>query len=321
MPAEPIEVHEAMEEGVKFEFLTAPLSLKKNANASLTLSCQRMQLGEPDASGRRSPLPIPGSDYDIQADTVIAAIGQRTIVPEGITSTRSGIDAKDKDLRCSDDALIFAAGDCVTGPATVVEAVAAGRKAAIAAIDAIEGREHTEPYLFNVSRGHWRSLSKDDLVYLRLVSESARVEPDYIPMEKRTTSFEELFPSIAPEKMSKESERCVECSCTAKGDCFLKKYSEEYLVDPNAFPGEKPISKVDTRHEFIIHDKQKCIRCGTCVKICAEVVNKSLLAMMKRGFNTTVETAFDKGLPSYCTDCGQCVNECPVGALDWKQKK
>ena len=101
----------------------------------------------------------------------------------------------------------------------------------------------------------------------------------------------------------------------------MKKHSTEYKVDPDAFKGEKPISTVDVRHEYIIHDKQKCIRCGTCVKICSEVINKSLLALMKRGFNTMVQTAFGQELPSYCKDCGACINECPVGALDWKKKK
>jgi len=320
MPAEEIEIHEAMEEGVNFEFLTAPLFLTKNHQGALSLTCQRMALGEPDASGRRTPVPVEGSDFEIEADTVIAAIGQRTVVPENVPASKSGIDVNQDDLSCKNMPLVFAAGDCVTGPATVVEAVAAGRKAAIAAMDAIEKRAHTEPKQFNVSRGHWRSLAKDDLVCLRKVSEAERVQPEFISMDKRHSSFEELFDSIPAKKMSKEAERCIECSCTAKGDCMLRKHSVTYNVSPDAFQGSKPFATVDTRHEYILHDKQKCIRCGTCVKICAEVVNKNLLALMRRGFNTMVETAFDQGLPSYCKDCGACVKECPTGALDWKHK-
>ncbi len=322
MPAEPLEVHEAMEEGVKFEFLTAPLSLKKNEAGRLVLTGQKMMLGEPDASGRRSPVPVAGSDFDMEIDTVIVAIGQRTVAPAGVPADKRGnVAVSAEELRCG-SARLFAAGDCVTGPATVVEAVAAGRKAALAAIDAIEGRPHTEPPVFNVTRGHWRSLAKDDLVVLRdNVSDADRVRPGYISMDRRRTTFEELFPTIPAEKIRKEGERCIECSCTAKGDCKLKKFSEECGAQPDMFTGGKLVYAADTRHPHIIHDRMKCIKCGICVKTCAEIVNKHLLAAMKRGFPTAIGTAFDKGFPSYCSECGACINECPVGALDWRHKE
>ncbi len=314
MPASLVEIEEAEEEGIKFAYLTAPLALNRTKDG-LALTCQKMELGTPDASGRRTPVPVAGSDFLIPADTVIAAIGQKTVVPEGVPADKRGIAADKEDLRVQGLDNVFAAGDCVGGPATVVEALAAGRKAALAYLG-----EKT-PYLFNVSRGYWRSLAKEDLVWLRPVSQAERVKPDYISMERRKNTFDELFDSISAEKMSAEADRCIECSCTAKGDCLLKKHSTAYHVAPDMFNGAKPLSTVDVRHDAIIHDKQKCIRCGTCVKICSEVINKSLLAMMKRGFNTTVQTAFGKELPSYCKDCGACINECPVGALDWKKKK
>ena len=318
MPAEELEIAEAMEEGVKFMFLTAPLSLKKNDKGSLTLSCQKMQLGEPDASGRRSPVPVPGSDFDMEVDTVIAAIGQRTSPLAGVPADKRGnVAASKEELRVADK--VFAAGDCVSGPATVVEAVAAGHKAADAAMDAMEGRPHTEPPVFNVSRGHWSSLKKEDLVMVREnVSDAERVQPEYIAMDKRRTSFEELFPTIPAEKIQKEGERCIGCSCTAKGDCKLKKFSEKYGAQPDMFKGSKQITAADTRHPYIIQDRMKCVKCGICVKTCAEVVNKNLLAFMKRGFNTSVNTAFNQGFPSYCKDCGKCIEECPTGALDWR---
>ncbi|MBO5695618.1 MAG: FAD-dependent oxidoreductase [Lentisphaeria bacterium] len=321
MPASLVEIEEAEEEGIKFEYLTAPLALAKAEDGSLALSCQRMELGAADASGRRTPVPVAGSDFIIPADTVISAIGQRTIVPAGIPSGKRGIEAAKEDLRVFADTPVYAAGDCVSGPATVVEALAAGRKAVLAVLDFFAGKPHTDPFLFNVSRGHWRNLAKEDLVYLRKISEADRVQPDYISMDRRKSTFDELFDSIPADKVSAEADRCIECSCTAKGDCLLKKHSTKYGVSPDMYCGQKPISTVDVRHEYIIHDKQKCIRCGTCVKVCSEVINKGLLALMKRGFNTMVQTALGEELPSYCKDCGACVNECPVGALDWKQKK
>ena len=186
----------------------------------------------------------------------------------------------------------------------------------------MEGREHVEAPLFNVSRGHWRSLCKEDLVYIRdNVSEDDRVQPEYISMEKRKTTFEELFPTIPAEKIQAEGERCIECSCTSKGECKLKKFSEKYAVKPDMFTGKKQIHAADTRHPYIIHDRMKCVKCGICVKTCGEIINKNLLAFMKRGFNTSVGTSFNQGFPSYCKDCGACINECPVGALDWREKK
>lgn len=321
MPAQAIEVEEAMEEGVKFKFLTAPAALEKNADGTLSLSCAAMELGEPDASGRRTPVIIPGSEFKMVADTVISAIGQRTIVPEGFEASKRGLAISAEDFVCNGKSMIFAAGDCVSGPATVVEAVAAGHKAANSVIDAFNGVEHKEPVEFNVSRGHWSSLSTDDLVYVREISRAKRIEPHYIPMEERKTTFNELSPTFSKEEVSAEADRCIECSCTGKHDCLLRKHCKTYGVDPKAFAGAKPKSEVDVRHKYIIHDKQKCIRCGTCVKVCGEVINKSLLALMKRGFHTMVDTAFSKGLADYCVNCGACVNECPTGALDWKQKK
>lgn len=321
MPAEQIEVHEAMEEGVTFEFLTAPVALKKTADGRLALTCQRMQLGTPDASGRRSPVPVQGSDFDIVADTVVAAIGQRTSAPQGLKANKRGdIEVDKKNCRCSVEGNVFAAGDCITGPATVVEAVTGGRKIALAIIDSLEGREHNEPELFNVSRGHWRSLAKEDLVMLRKVSEAERIKAGYISESERKGSFKEISPTFPKDQVMAEGERCIECSCTAKGDCILKKRSQEYDVKPDQFKGDRLVQTVDTRHPYIVHDRMKCIKCGICVKVCAEVVNQNLLAYKSRGFHTTVGTAFDAGLPVICKDCGKCIGECPVGALDWKVK-
>ena len=322
MPAQAIEIEEAIEEGAKLQILTAPVRLYKKDSGKLALVCQKMELGEPDASGRRKPEPVPGSDFEIEADTVIAAIGQRTVAPAGLAATKRGdVEVCGKTLLCTGTDNVFAAGDCVTGPKTVVESIASAHRTADAVLAFLDKREYTPAPEFNVSRGHWADLKKDDLVFLHEVSDAERVKPEMIPLELRKTTFTEISPTIPAEKIRKEGERCIECSCTAKGDCKLKKYSTLLGCDPKKYSGERPHGAPDTRHPVIIFDRQKCVRCGTCVKVCGEIINKHLLAPMKRGFQTVVGTAFNEGLPLSCKDCGACIEECPVGALDWRFKK
>ncbi|HJO95801.1 MAG TPA: FAD-dependent oxidoreductase [Victivallales bacterium] len=318
MPAERVEVEEAMEEGVKFNFLTAPLKLRK-AGDKLVLTCQKMELGEPDASGRRRPVPVEGSEFDVEADTVISAIGQKTDAIGDLKTNKWGdIDVAEADNCMSDN--VFAAGDCVSGAATVVEAVAGGRLAALGIKSYLDGDKFEEPKIINVSRGHWNHLGKDDLVYLKEMNKEGRILPHFIDMKERRETFKEVFPTFSKEEVMNEGERCIECSCTAKSDCKLKKHSEEYGCDPEAISGEKILNGYDNRHPSIIHDRMKCLKCGICVKICKEVVNQNLLSQKKRGFATTVESAFGKTLPVTCTECGACIEDCPVGALDWKNK-
>ena len=130
MPANPIEIHESKLEGVEYLFLTAPAKVNMDESGKLkSLSCFKMELGEPDASGRRRPVKIEGSEFEIKLDIILAAIGQKTNVEflddlnnnldEKLILTKWGdIDADKKTLQTSVKN-IFAAGDAVTGPATL----------------------------------------------------------------------------------------------------------------------------------------------------------------------------------------------------------
>ena len=323
MPAEAIEILEAKEEGVIFNFLTAPVSLRQGENC-LILTCRKMELGEPDASGRRRPVPIEGSDYEVEADTVIAAIGQKTAIPDdAIPANRWGdVEADKISYQVNDN--IFAAGDCLSGAATVVEGVAGAFRIANSIVAYIAGEDpttvHADP--INVSRGHWRNMAADDLVFLRNdISDEPRVAFDLLPPEERKHSMAEVSRTLTEENMMKEGERCIECSCTSRDECKLKEHSETYGAKPDAIKGEKIKVGYDNRHPTIIHDRMKCIKCGICVKICKEVVNENLLSIKQRGFSAKVETAFGQPLPDSCSECGECIERCPVGALDWKIKK
>ena len=133
-PARAEEVHHAQQEGVEFLWLTSPLELigddKKNVRA---MRCERMELGEPDASGRRKPVSVPGSDFELEADMVVFAIGTNA---NPILGQTSGLKLNKRGYIATDDCLatsiagVYAGGDIVTGAATVIQAMGAGRKAA-----------------------------------------------------------------------------------------------------------------------------------------------------------------------------------------------
>jgi len=251
---------------------------------------------------------------------VIAAIGQKTIAPEEIPTNDWGdVEVQEDNCRVEDN--VFAAGDCVSGPATIVEAVAGARRVANGVQAYLKGKTFEPPYLINVSRGHWQSVSEDDLVYLQEPDESERVEQRHIELTKRKETFEEVNFTFTREEVELEGERCFECSCTAREDCQLKKHSEELGADPEAFEGEKLDQGYNVDHPEIVMDRGKCIKCGICIKICNEVVNEYLLGFKNRGYETKIDTAFSQTLPVDCKECGECLEACPVGALDWKVKE
>jgi glutamate synthase (NADPH/NADH) small chain len=147
LPARAEEVHHAQEEGVEFSVLKSPVAILGDENGWVTgARCVRMELGQPDASGRRSPVEVEGSEFDLPADMVIMALGTRPnplltqSMPE-LTLNRAGCIEVDDDTMMTNLPGVFAGGDSVSGAATVILAMGAGKKAARGIDDYIQGLE------------------------------------------------------------------------------------------------------------------------------------------------------------------------------------
>lgn len=135
MPANPWEVEAAEQEGINIQYLAAPVEIIGKNGRVAGMKCVKMELGEPDASGRRRPIPIKGSEYVIEAETIVAAIGQRTDLSflgenHGIELTRWNTIAVDEETGMTNVPGIFAGGDVVTGPDIAIRAIAGGKRAA-----------------------------------------------------------------------------------------------------------------------------------------------------------------------------------------------
>ncbi len=204
MPANEMEIVEAEHEGVQMDFLVAPVRVIKEGERVKGLECLRMELGEPDASGRRSPKPIRGSEFVVECDFVIAAIGQNTKVQELVDGripnflpfgeilnlTRwQTIQVNDKTFETSVEG-VFSGGDVVTGAATAIEAIAAGRKAAHAIDTYIRtGKAQPEPFEFVSRKDAFRKVTLEDL---RDGARYARRPMPSLPAEERVKGFVEV---------------------------------------------------------------------------------------------------------------------------------
>ena len=195
MPANPIEIHESKLEGIEYMFLTAPAKVNKDEEGRLkTLTCIKMQLGEPDASGRRRPVKVDGSEFDIELDYILAAIGQKTVVnfiddinahtENKLELTKWGDIAADKKTLQTSIKNVFAAGDGVTGPATLIEAIAQGRRAAISCHQYMTGLPiEPEKFEFISKRDNFQEQVPNDYIdsYLKQLrrSEERRVGKEF----------------------------------------------------------------------------------------------------------------------------------------------
>jgi formate dehydrogenase major subunit len=313
MPCLMQEVEAAEAEGVDIDFLVAPVRLEPNR-----LTCQRMTLGEPDASGRRRPVPLDGSDFALECSTVIAAIGQSVdrSLPEqeGLAVTAWGIAADERTFATNLPG-VFAGGDGVLGADLAVRAVAAGRMAAAAISEFLSGQPVTgEPAVTAIAM---RPIDDAERAAIfRAIEQAARVRTPEIPMERRLASFDEVENRLPDEDAVREARRCLTCGCRKADCCLVRTLATEYGVDVYRFAGARRRFSQDLSHPEVIYEPGKCICCDACVRIAAAADEQPGLAMIGRGFDVAVAVPFGQPLSSGLRKVArECAEACPTGAL------
>jgi len=280
MPALPQEIEAAKEEGIKFHFLVAPKQIIGEGSTVKVIECLRMELGEPDASGRRRPVPIQGTEHTYEVDTVIPAIGQ---LPE--TSGLPSILLDERARAISVDPLtletkipgVFAGGDIVTGPASIIESIGSGKRAAVSIARYLNGQDLRAGREEEIEETTW---VKD---WEKITKKPERYTAPHIDIGRQKVSFEEadeLLVKIKKLAMS-EARRCLEC-----GPC------NECLESEKLCEADKAVV-----------NEALCIGCNFCVVVCPfSAIEKNEMGVAQ----------VDEYL---CKGCGNCATECPTGAI------
>ena len=315
MPADKLEIDEAEEEGVIYKFLTNPLSFNGEDGKVKSITLQLMELGEPDASGRRRPVPIEGKTEEIAVDSVILAIGQKLVtddVKELELNQRGNIVADEDFFTTSIDG-VFAIGDATNrGASIAIEAIGEADRCA-KAVDAYLKGESLDTRVPYISKRDEKTIDYSDR------QKESRINPKVLAPEVRNKNFDEVSLGFTEEAAQKEAQRCLECGCREYYKCKLLTVAQRYDIDPGRFKGEMPQKYTHDENAFIERNTSKCILCGLCVRSCREVMDLHSIGLMGRGFKTDVSPAFSLPLDqTNCNNCGLCVSLCPTGSLTEK---
>jgi NADPH-dependent glutamate synthase beta subunit-like oxidoreductase/NAD-dependent dihydropyrimidine dehydrogenase PreA subunit len=251
MPAIKEDVADAIKEGVAIDYLTQPLEILGNGTRVTGVRCQRMQLGEVDADGRRKVDPVPASEFVIEADHVVIAVGQEPNTPilnmKGLTIGNDSVVIADPLTMETNIPGVFAGGDCVTGSKTVVDAMAAGLRAAESIDRYIKGHD--------LKRG--RTLEAPVPVKVDIEERKAslfkRTKMPALPLSKRKGNYEETNLGLPASVAVREAGRCLNCAICCEclecdQVCELKAVFHQDTVKPVDIESESVINFISSGH-------------------------------------------------------------------------
>ena len=225
MPASAWEIEEAEREGVRLELLTAPAAVETGEGRVTGIRCQRMELGEPDASGRRRPVPVPGSEFVIPADTMIAAVAQAPEISfldegHGLEVSAKGTFVVDPKTLATARPGVFAGGDAYRGPGILIEAIADGRRGALSidrylrGVDLLTAREEAPLQVADLADEEIKAI-----VASGEADPSPRAAIPMVPASERVRDFREVELALTEEEAKREASRCLACGICS--ECHL----------------------------------------------------------------------------------------------------
>ncbi len=321
MPAEDMEIAHAEEEGIDFQYLAIPVQVIAENEKAVSIKFQRAELGEPDDSGRRRPVPIPEEYFTLNADTIILALGSRPdkdLLPPSLKITEWGtLEVYEHNMTSQPG--IFGAGDIISGPSTIVDAIGSGHCAANGVL------KHLGIY------GEYGAASNREMLIVeeRPAGTLERIDPECVPAASRQSTFDEVELGMHEKDAIQEANRCRRCgSCMVCSVCLsvcdyrnavitIMESGEEALAKiPFSIIGaddewtlQDALGDTNVNVEPIIAevDESICIACGRCEDSCPYKAIRTVFDV-----SGNVHSQVDAGA---CRGCGACAGTCPTGAI------
>ncbi|MFZ5766220.1 MAG: formate dehydrogenase subunit alpha [Thermodesulfobacteriota bacterium] len=318
MNAQQRDIAEAEKEGVQFLMMAQPLRILRQGE-QLRVEMARTVLGEADERGLRQPMIMPGSSLWWEGDSVLTALGQES---DGACTAYGDLETQlaltpGKTIKVNPSTMatgvakIYAGGDVVSGPRSLIQAVDSGRRAAAAIHRELAGKAmaRAEEGRINFSRG--RKFEEVDMAIFSGQAIRLRETIPARPPERRLDDFDQVELGYSEEMARREAGRCLQCGCLGLSKCeFRPLLNTLKLQTRNALT--HPRAEVNLAHPFIVIDANCCIGCGRCVRVC------EFDAFTLRRGGTDERPSLIPTISDACISCGACVDACPTGALTKK---